>query len=193
MVPDKGKSQENSAKVATELTQEGVGTSKLPEPECGVLLVVPAEQEGLDHVDTHGKELTESIVTSDALEESENDRSSVGPAVYEDHDNVGTNQGNLTKIDDATDQVDRPEANNPSQTSPNNVTSYESVKERTDYYALRFPKGKWPKLSGETEGTANNMEFRFNFVLRHLLWTRNCELFAPTLACSSVSFLSRLF
>ena len=56
-------------KVAIELTQEGVGTSKLPEPECGVLLVGPAEQDGLDHVDTHGKELTESIVTSDALKE----------------------------------------------------------------------------------------------------------------------------
>ena len=56
VAPDKGKSQENSAKVATELTQEGVGTSKLPEPECGVLLVVPAEQDGLDHVDTHGKD-----------------------------------------------------------------------------------------------------------------------------------------
>ena len=72
---------------------------------------------------THGKELTENIVASDPLEEPENDESFVGPAEHEDHDDVGTNHSNLTKIEETTDQIDGPDEVNPSQTSPNNITS----------------------------------------------------------------------
>ena len=91
MAPDEKNSQENSAKVVPRLTQKGVETSKLSEPKCGVVLDDPAEQEGLDHVETHGNRLTESVITSDTLEESENDKSSVGPADNEDHDKICTN------------------------------------------------------------------------------------------------------
>ena len=58
VAPDEKNSQENSAKVVPRLTQKGVKTSKLSEPKCGVDLENPAEQEGLDHVETHSNRLS---------------------------------------------------------------------------------------------------------------------------------------
>ena len=104
-VPDEKDSQDNSAKVVPKLTQSLV-EDKL-----------------------HSRT---GVVTSEPKVESENVKCE-GPAYNVDHDKEGVNLVDLTRIDEETDQVEGPVANNPSQSSPNDAITCESVKEHTDY------------------------------------------------------------
>ena len=121
-VPDKKDSQDNSAKVVPKLTQSLVEDKR------------------------HSRT---GVVTSEPKAESENVKGGIGPAYNVDHDKEGANNINLTKIDEESDQVVGPEALNSSQSSPNRDITSESVNEHTDYCLLRFPKGKWPIVSGK--------------------------------------------